>query len=395
MSIIAIISDRPGIEDEIRAIFVQPGPGPDVARVPLSGSKSDIGRLIAALPAGGDVVVLVGPGLESQRSLDILKALDQERPDIVSVLAAQADPTMLQRAIAAGARGLLPPGSQPEQVAAVLNDALDVIARRRVALGGTAEDPRKRVLAVVSAKGGTGKTSVAANLAVALATAAPGQVALVDFDLQFGDVEYALRLKPELTIADLARAGDRVDSTSVKAFLTPHPSGVFALCGPARPVEAETLTGEMLGNVIELLSKDFRYIVIDTAGGIDDAALVAMDHATDILLMSSTDIPSVRAIQKTVEALTAIGLDDRQWHYVLNRSDAKVGLDSEDVKQAVGLDIDLSVPDTRIMTLAMNQGSPVVESDPKSPAARAIAGFATKFLPVPAESGRKLGRRSK
>ena len=62
MSIIAIISDRPGIEDEIRAIFVQPGPGPDVARVPLSGSKSDIGRLIAALPAGGDVVVLVGPG---------------------------------------------------------------------------------------------------------------------------------------------------------------------------------------------------------------------------------------------------------------------------------------------------------------------------------------------
>ena len=393
MSIIAIISDQPGIDDEIRAVFTQPAP--DVARVPMSGAKGDISRLIATLPSGGDVVVLVGPGLDPQRSLDILKAIDQERSDIVTVLAAQTDPSTLQRAITAGARGLLPPGSSSEQVADVLNDALDVISRRRVALGGTAEDPRKRVMAVVSAKGGTGKTSVAANLAVALATAAPGQVALVDFDLQFGDVEYALRLKPELTIADLARAGDRVDSTSVKAFLTPHPSGVFALCGPSRPVEAEQLTGEMLANVIELLSRDFRYIVIDTAGGIDDAALVAMDNATDLVLMSSTDIPSVRAIQKTVEALTALGLDDRQWHYVLNRSDAKVGLDGDDVKQAVGLPIDLAVPDARIMTLAMNQGSPVVESDPKSAAARAIATFAMKFLPEPVASGRKLGRRSK
>ena len=311
------------------------------------------------------------------------------------MLAAAADPSTLQKAITAGARGVLPPGSSAKDVAAILNDALDVISRRRAALANTTEDPRRRVMAVISAKGGTGKTTVAANLAVALASAAPGQVALVDFDLQFGDVEYALRLKPELTIADLARAGDRVDTTSVKAFLTPHPSGVFALCGPARPVEAEQLTSEMLGNVIELLSQDFRFIVIDTPGGIDDAALVAMDHSTDLLLMSSTDIPSVRAIQKTVEALTALGLDDRAWHYVLNRSDAKVGLDGNDVREAVGLPIDLAVPDARIMTLAMNQGSPVVESDPRSAAAKAIAEFAGRFLPEPVSSGRRLGRKSR
>lgn len=393
MSIIAIVSDQSGIDDEIRAVFTQPAP--DVARVPLSGARGDMDRLVATLPAGGDVVVVVGPGLDSTRSLDILRAIDQQRPDIVTIVAAAADPSLLQRAISAGARGVLPPGSKPQEVADVLNDALDVIARRRAALSATAVDDRRRVLAVISAKGGTGKTTIAANLAVALAAAAPGQVALVDFDLQFGDVEYALRLKPELTIADLARAGDRVDSTSVKAFLTPHPSGVFALCGPSRPVEAEQLSSEMLGGVIDLLSKDFRYVVIDTAGGIDDAALVAMDHATDLVLMSSTDIPSVRAIQKTIEALTALGLDDRAWHYVLNRSDAKVGLDGDDVKEAVGLPIDLAVPDARIMTLAMNQGSPVVESDPRSPAAKAIAGFAVNFLPEPVLTGRRLGRKSK
>ena len=394
MSIIAIISDQAGIDGEIRAAFTQPVP--DVARVPLSGAKGEISRLVGTLPAGGDVVVVVGPGLETARALDILKAIDQERPDIVTVLAAPADSATIQKAISAGARGLLTPGSTSNEVASVLNDALDVISRRRVALaGGGEDDRRRRILSVISAKGGTGKTTVTANLAVALAAAAPGQVALVDFDLQFGDVEYALRLKPELTIADLARAGDRVDATSIKAFLTPHPSGVFALCAPSRPVEAEQLTSAMLSKVVTLLSENFRYVVIDTAGGIDDAALVAMDHGTDLLLMSSTDIPSVRAIQKTVEALKALGLDDRAWHYVLNRSDAKVGLDSNDVSEAVGLPIDLAVPDVRIMTLAMNQGSPVVESDPRSSAAKAIVDFTARFLPEPVSASKRLGRRAR
>ena len=394
MSIVAVISDQAGVEDEIRSVFK--APGPDVARVPLSGASGDVDRLIGSLPAGGDIVVVVGPGLDAARSIELLEGIDRLRPDIVTIVAASADPETFKRAIAAGARGVLPPGSSPSETATILNDALDVIARRRAALASnSADDQRRRVISVISAKGGTGKTSIAANLSVALAAAAPGQVALVDFDLQFGDVEFALRLKPELTIADLARAGDRVDATSVKAFLTPHPSGVFALCAPARPVEAEQISTDMLGGVLDLLSQNFRYLVVDTAGGIDDAALLAMDHATDLMLMSSTDIPSVRAMQKTIEALTALGLNDRPWHYVLNRSDAKVGLDAEDIREAVGLTIDLSVPDARIMTLAMNQGSPVVESDPRSSAARAIAEFASVFLPEPAMTGRRMGGRSR
>ena len=394
MSIVAIISDEPGIDDQIRSALEVPAP--DVARVPMSAGGGDADRLVGSLPAGGDIVAVVGPGLELDRAIELLERIDRLRPDIVTVLAATADPATLQRAIGAGARRMLPPASSPSEMAAVLDDAFDVLGRRRADLtGASIEDSRRLVISVVSAKGGTGKTSVASNLAIALAVAAPGQVALLDFDLQFGDVEFALRLKPELTIADLARAGDRIDATSVKAFLTPHPSGVFALCAPSQPAEAEQLTSEILGSVIELLKHNFRFVVIDTAGGIDEAALVAMDHSTDLVLMSSTDIPSVRAIQKTVRALSALGLDDRKWHYVLNRSDAKVGLDSDDVREAVGMPIDLAVPESRIMTLAMNQGSPVVESDPRSAAARAIAEFAAKFLPAPVSTGKRLGRWSR
>ena len=116
-----------------------------------------------------------------------------------------------------------------------------------------------------------------------------------------------------------------------------------------------------------------------------------MDHSTDLLLMSSTDIPSVRALQKTVEALRAIGLDQQGWHYVLNRCDAKVALTADDVSEAVGLTIDLAVPDSKAMTLAMNQGAPIMETDPRSTAARRIADFANRFVLSEPEGRRHRG----
>jgi len=380
MSVVVSIADDPDALEGLRRAVGKPGP--DIVAPALSGRHGDVDRIVETLPATDDVAVIIGPGLTAERSLELLETIDRIRPDVVKLLAAPLDPAILQRALSLGIRGIIAPGATDVDLAATVRDATEFLVRRReVIAGAEPSGSDRRILSVISAKGGTGKTTIAANIAVALAIAAPGQVALVDFDLQFGDVEYALRLKPEATIADLGRAGSRIDSTSMKAYLTPHPCGVFALCGPTRPAEAEELDSEMLGKVIELLSNEFRYVVIDTAGGIDDRALVAMDHTTDVILMSSTDIPSVRAMQKTIEALTSLGLDKRRWHYVLNRSDAKVGLTADDIREAVGLDIDLAVPESKSMTLAMNQGSPVVESDPRSAAAKAIASFVERFLP--------------
>ncbi|MCP3937734.1 MAG: P-loop NTPase [Actinomycetia bacterium] len=389
MSIVAIISNRRGFDVELRAAL---GPdGPDIGQIPAGPTASER-MIIEALPTGGDLVVLVGPDLDSGQALGLLAMVDQQRPGAATVLVATPSPEVLRQALRLGVRGVVAPNADLSEIAEEITAALKSVMRMRETFAGPAQaDPTKRVLSVVSAKGGTGKTTVAANIAVALAVAAPGQVALVDFDLQFGDVEYALRLKPELTIADFGRAGDRVDETSVKAFLTSHPSGVFALCGAATPSEAEELDGTRLARLVQLLKANFRYVVIDTAGGIDDASLVAMDNSTNLLLMSSTDIPSVRAMQKTTQALRSLGLDDRPWHYVLNRSDAKVGLDADDIAEAVGMPIDLAIPDTKTMTMAMNQGAPIVETDPRSAAAKRIAEFVGQF--VPREEIEQRGRR--
>ncbi|MCB0991848.1 MAG: P-loop NTPase [Acidimicrobiales bacterium] len=394
MSVVAVISNRTGFDVELRAAL---GPeGPDVGQIPVGPTASER-MIVEALPASGDVVVLVGPDLPQDQALGLLELVSQMRPTAAPVLVAHPSPDVLRQALRMGARGVVAPTAAVSEIADEVQNALHTVMRLRENFAGPGPgDPTKRVMSVVSAKGGTGKTTVAANVAVALAAAAPGQVALVDFDLQFGDVEYALRLKPELTIADFARAGDRVDETSVKAFLTAHPTGVFALCGASTPAEAEDLDAAVLARLVQLLASNFRYVVIDTAGGIDDAALVAMDNSTDLLMMSSTDIPSVRAMQKTTQALRQLGLDDRRWHYILNRSDAKVGLDVDDIADAVGLPIDLAIPDTKTMTMAMNQGAPVVETDPRSAAARRIAEFVSQFVPredIEHRSRRLLGAR--
>lgn len=366
------------------------GSGADAHVTTALEHPADVSEAMAAVPDGVVVAVVVCHDVPADAAIDFLGAVDVGRPLAAAVFEGLPDGASMRQAMSLGVRAIVDPAAAPQDLVVAVADALDAAMRRRRQLLPDAP-PDRRVLTVVSAKGGTGKTTLAANIAVALAAAAPGQVALVDFDLQFGDVEYALRLKPETTIADLARAGDKVDATSVKAFLTPHPTGVFALCAPARPAEAEELDADGLGQVIDLLASQFRYVVVDTAGGIDDAALVAMDHATDLVLMSSTDIPSVRALQKTTEALRAIGLDGKGWHYVLNRSDAKVALTADDVSDAVGLEIDLAIPDSRVMTLAMNQGAPIVETDPRSTASRRIADFANRFVATDPEVRRSRG----
>ena len=98
-----------------------------------------------------------------------------------------------------------------------------------------------RMICVLGLKGGSGKTLTSSNLAVSLADAGHS-VALVDLDLQFGDVGLTLGLRPEHTVYDLVRAGGTLDAEKLADFLTVHPSGIRALLAPARPDEAGVVT---------------------------------------------------------------------------------------------------------------------------------------------------------
>jgi pilus assembly protein CpaE len=343
-------------------------------------------------------VVVLGPGLTSPVIIALAEAFDLLHPEVCIVIVAKPSTRLWERALRAGVREIITPGTPDEDVRDALIRAGSAAARRRATSSIIAQEeeaPRGRVIAVMSPKGGAGKTTVATNLAARLALSAPGRVAIIDLDLQFGDVASALGLGPQATIADAARLGNQLDSTALKVFLEPHPSGLYALVGPHFPAEAEEVGSETVGDIIDILAEEFDYVVIDTAAGLDEFALAAAERADDIVLVCVTDVPSVRGLRKALDAIDLLGMTKARRHLVLNRSDDKVGLSAADVEATIGVPVEASVPTSRSIQIAVNQGAPVVQSDPRSPAGKAMSGLAGHFIdqaPAAAAPAAERGR---
>ena len=340
-------------------------------------------------------VVVLGPGLAPPVTIALAEAFDLLHPEVCVVIVAKPSTRLWEHALRAGVREIITPGSEDDQVREALTRAGSAAARRRAtsSVAQREEAPRGRVITVMSPKGGAGKTTVATNLAARLALSAPGRVAIIDLDLQFGDVASALGLGPQATIADAARLGNQLDSTALKVFLEPHPSGLYALVGPHFPAEAEEVSSSTAGEMIDILAEEFDYVVVDTAAGLDEYALAAAERADDLVLVCVTDVPSVRGLRKALDAIDLLGMTKARRHLVLNRSDDKVGLSAGDVEATIGVPVEASVPTSRSIQIAVNQGAPVVQSDPRSAAAKAMSGLAGHFIDqAPASPATERGR---
>jgi pilus assembly protein CpaE len=274
----------------------------------------------------------------------------------------------------------------PDDMAAAIRDmGVDIKCDDR-------EIPRRagKVIVVVSPKGGSGKTAVASNLAVTLSQQHPGEVVALDLDVQFGDLASALALHPEHTIAELART-DEINATTAKLFLTPY-DGLFVLAGAESPAAADAVTAAHVARVLPLLAQEFAYVVVDTAAGLDERTLSALECATDLLVVSSLDVNSIKSLRKAIDALDSIGVKAART-FVLNRSDSKVGLDVADAEEAVGMKADVQVPSSREIPLALNMGTPVVKSVPRAEVSKRFQQLSRLFAPITERDKPKRGWR--
>src|SRR5204862_6469621 len=128
------------------------------------------------------------------------------------------------------------------------------------------------MVCVLGPKGGTGKTLTSCNLAVALAGMAK-KVALVDLDLQFGDVGLSLGLAPDRTVYDLAKSGGSLDIEKLDSYLTPHASGARVLLAPTRPDQASFVTVDLMREVYTLLRSHYDFVLVDTPPGFTRAVI--------------------------------------------------------------------------------------------------------------------------
>lgn len=229
-----------------------------------------------------------------------------------------------------------------------------------------------RVIAVVSPKGGLGKTTVAANLAVGLARIAPDSVVLVDGDVQFGDIGAVLALNPAHTLPDMVSGLAPRDTMVLKTFLASHPSRFYVVCGSDSPADGDRITGDQFAHLIRQLSEVFRYVIIDTTPGLGEHALAALDMATDAVVLCSLAVPNLRALRKELTVLSSIGIDPATWHVVLNFADKGTGLSAKDAETISGASIDVTIPRSQAVTLSTNRGVPLLQESTRDPAARAL-----------------------
>ena len=303
----------------------------------------------------------------------------KHRPDRPVVVMSEASPNgFLRQAFEAGADDVITLPQSSEQVAFTLQK---VIARRKgLAVPGKATAP---LIAVLGPKGGTGKTLVATNLAVALAQR-DANVVLVDLDLQFGDIGLALGLSPERTMYDLMKAGPPFDHEKLDRHLIRHSSGVKVLIAPTRPDQASAVSIDFLRDIYASLRTMCDVVIVDTPPGFTPEVIATIDVSSEICMVGMLDSLSLKNTKLGLETLDLMGYETEHVSLVLNRADSRVGITPDDVSTIIGRAPDVSIPSDREIPRSVNEGTPIVAARPSSGAAKAFRALADRYAKTPA-----------
>jgi pilus assembly protein CpaE len=247
------------------------------------------------------------------------------------------------------------------------------------------------IITLFSPKGGVGRTTIAYNLAVALA--ANHRVCLIDGSLQFSDLRGLLRV-PATAPSVVNLPTDRIRETDVAEVVWKDPSGVDILLAPPRVEMAEMVTTRDMEKALSIIRQLYEFVVVDTRPALSDDVLVFLDASDLILEVLEYDAMAIRALAMAGEAFDAIGYPPTKLATILNRSDSAGGFDKGDVETALGHKIDYEVvSDGRLVVAANNEGVPFVSGSPDAPISQGIRRIADSLSMHLRERTPALARR--
>jgi pilus assembly protein CpaE len=356
---------------------------PDGNNVEVVGIVNGLDESWRTLQETATDLLIVACAGYSDRALYFIDAAVKQEPDRPVVVLTEGSPNgFVRRVFESGADDIVTLPDQPEQIAFALEKAL---ARRRGAAvaSGIALAP---MVVILGPKGGTGKTLVSTNLAVALAAEGRRPV-LVDLDLQFGDIGLALGLRPDKTIYDLARSGGSLDEDKLDAYLVRHSSGLRVLLAPTRPDHASAVGVDFLRDVFTTLRSMADYVIVDTPPGFTPEVIAAIDSSSNVCVVGMLDSLSLKNTKLGLETLELMGYSQERIALVLNRADTRVGITHEDVEAIIGRAPEVFIPSDRQIPISVNDGTPIVMKDERSEAARAFYKLAESYeQPAEAET---------
>jgi pilus assembly protein CpaE len=258
---------------------------------------------------------------------------------------------------------------------------------------------RGRILSIFSSKGGTGKTFLTSNLATAISEVTGQDSAVVDLDIDMGDVFTYFGREPSASIQDLMALGEGADRSTIRSIGVQLSEHLWGFGAPPDPA-AEAPAGEAIGKFLRALRSEFSWVVVDASVDYSDSALVCFDLSDAICLVTGLDVVGVKHLSKSLDTLLTIGLPRERFRVVLNRADSKVGLDASDVERVMKISVDAMIPSSRLVPTSLNKGRPVVLDEPNSEVAQAVRQLAVRFAgqaeaPPPGSDGSFEASRKK
>lgn len=382
---IVLFDQAPSPDDPLRAAF-------DAADgVEVVDEVGDWEQLQTCLSSGAaDCVAVNLDGAGDGGGLRSVQAIGEVAPDrpVIGV-SRSAEAQTIIAAMRAGCSQFVSRPIDPSD----LREALASI--RQVARPGSLESRRT---CVVGAAGGTGATTIACNLALALAHATDRTCGLVDLHLEFGDVACAFDVQPKYTIADACRDGVELDRMLLEQVLHELPSNVHVLARPDRVDDAREVTPEGVEHALRLMGQMYPNVVVDVPRTGHVYAGAAFNGATRVLIVAQLSVPVLRNATRLFEGLASAGVAESAIEIVLNRCNANYErITPDEVEQHFGKPVFATIPnDYRRVAASTDLGHPIVNDTSRSPARRAIQEMAHKLAagpaPVDGEGGGLLSK---
>jgi pilus assembly protein CpaE len=333
-------------------------------------------------------VVLMDINMPDMDGIAATEIIRQKMPYVqVVILSVQGDQNYMRKAMLVGARDFLTKPPMPDELVAAIRRSGKMSREERAkstttypvaATGGIKPatgrlDLLGKIIMFYSPKGGTGCTTLAVNLAVALKNDET-QVVAVDANLQFGDVAIFLNEQGKNTVLDLTPRAEELDPEIVENVMIKHAlSGIQILASPSRPEHGEKVNSEQFTKVLRYLRQMYAYVVVDTSTYLNDITLSVLDVADVIVLVTTQDIPSIKNDRLFLDLLVTLGIQTNKVAFVMNKYDKRIAITPEKIGENLKQEVLAVIPlDERTVIPAVNRGVPFMLDNKTQPAARGI-----------------------
>jgi pilus assembly protein CpaE len=238
-----------------------------------------------------------------------------------------------------------------------------------------------RVITCFSPKGGVGKSTLSTALAGVYSHQLKQRTLLIDLDLQFGDIGIMMGIDPTQTIVYLVTTTGELDPDKLGGYVVKHESGMDILAAPLRPEDAELVTEDRIGQLIDVAKAAYDIVVLDTPPHFDATTLAALDRSDRLVLITTMDIPTVKNAKLALQTLSLLQYPRERIALIVNRPLARADIRESDISRTLDMAITCTIPGDKDIGVAVNRGIPVTVASPRSPASKIIRELAELLLP--------------